>query len=504
MKNFVLLIAAEAGIIARIEGACETAGARLRTATSVDESSFKNVQLVICAEADFPHVRKRAARMPVLIYGDANNSERAIEAIKHGAIDYIVRSLTATALATQIQSALRVGEDVARPAIYDTTAEQDDDDAIDRIVGQSPAMQDVYKFIGRVAPRDINVLITGESGTGKELVARAILHHSPRRDKTYLAVNCAAIPETLLESELFGHEKGAFTGADSRRIGKFEHCHRGTLFLDEIGDIPLSTQAKLLRVLQDQTFQRLGGSGEIRCDVRIIAATHQPLDQLIAQRKFRPDLYYRLNVSTIDVPPLREREVDVILLAHYFVERFNRQFGTQVTAFAPETLPILLSHTWPGNVRELENAIKATLVMVRGHILRPEFLPEAIREGARNAALSGGAKQAFADPASLESADADPHSPRSANTDPGRAFRDAAAARPSFTLAKALADRWLDDTSETGEAHARAVAEFERALIAEALTRHAGRIAPVAKQLGLSRPTIRRKMRDLGIDLTAT
>jgi two-component system nitrogen regulation response regulator GlnG len=243
------------------------------------------------------------------------------------------------------------------------------------IFGACPAMLEVYKAIGRVAAQDVTVLLTGESGTGKELVARAIYQHSTRSKAPFLALNCAAIPENLLESELFGHEKGAFTGADRRRIGKFEQCSGGTILLDEIGDMPLSLQAKVLRLLQEQTFERVGGNETLQTDVRIIASTHRDLEARAAEEKFRPDLYYRLGVFTIHLPPLRERGDDIAMLARHFVERFSRELARKVRDIAPEAMDLLRSHSWPGNIRELQSVLKQAILQSQGTMLLPAFLP---------------------------------------------------------------------------------------------------------------------------------
>ena len=237
-------------------------------------------------------------------------------------------------------------------------------------------MREVYKAIGRVAAQNVPVLITGESGTGKELVARAIYQHGPRAKAPFLALNCAAIPEQLLESELFGHEKGAFTGADRRRIGKFEQCHGGTLFLDEIGDMPLALQAKMLRLLQEQSFERVGGNETVRTDVRLIAATHRDLKAWSAEGKFRPDLYYRLGVFTIHLPPLRERGDDLPMLVQHYLRRFSRELGREVREVAPEALERLRNYSWPGNIRELQSVLKQALLQASGTVLLPAFLPE--------------------------------------------------------------------------------------------------------------------------------
>jgi two-component system nitrogen regulation response regulator GlnG len=248
----------------------------------------------------------------------------------------------------------------------------------------------VYKGIGRVAAQDVPVLVTGESGTGKELVARAIYQHGPRARGPFLSLNCAAIPETLLESELFGHEKGSFTGADRRRVGKFEQCDGGTLFLDEIGDMPVAMQAKLLRVLQDQAFERVGGTETVRTDVRLIAATHRDLKGWAADGKFRPDLYYRLSVFTIHLPPLRDRGGDLEILVDLFVRRFSQELGRDVREVAPDALKRLSACSWPGNVRELQSVLKQALLRATGAVLLPEFLPADLPADAAEKRLADG------------------------------------------------------------------------------------------------------------------
>src|SRR5262249_2406421 len=261
-----------------------------------------------------------------------------------------------------------------QPAVSEETGT--DLDAGSGLVGSCPAMGEVYKAIGRVAAQDVPVLITGESGTGKDLVARAICQHGPRAHAPFLALNCAAIPENLLESELFGHEKGAFTGADRCRIGKFEQVSGGTLFLDEIGDMPLALQAKMLRLLQEQAFERLGGGETIRTDVRLIAATHRDLKAWSAEGKFRPDRYYRLGVFPIPLPPLRGRGDDLPVLVQHFLRRLSGELGREVREVAPEALERLCGYSWPGNVRELQSVLKQALLRAHGPVLLPDFLPE--------------------------------------------------------------------------------------------------------------------------------
>jgi two-component system nitrogen regulation response regulator GlnG len=273
-----------------------------------------------------------------------------------------------------VNMALDVARRMRQPALAEETgAEQETESGM---VGSCPAMGEVYKAIGRVADQSFPVLITGESGTGKELVARSIYQHGTRANAPFLALNCAAIPENLLESELFGHEKGAFTGADRRRTGKFEQCHGGTIFLDEIGDMPLSLQAKVLRLLQDQTFERVGGNETIRTDVRVLAATNRDLKTWSAEGRFRTDLYYRLSVFTIPLPPLRERGDDLRLLVHHFLRRFSRELGRAVREVDPEALERLCSYSWPGNIRELQSVLRQALLQASGSILLPAFLPD--------------------------------------------------------------------------------------------------------------------------------
>jgi transcriptional regulator with GAF, ATPase, and Fis domain len=243
-------------------------------------------------------------------------------------------------------------------------------------------MQEVYKAIGRVAPTDATVLLRGESGTGKELVARAIYQHSLRADKPFLVINCVAIPETLLESELFGFEKGAFTGATNRRVGKIEQAHGGTVFLDEIGDMPFSIQAKILRLLQEKSIERLGGRDPIPVDVRIIAATNRDLEAALAAGRFREDLYYRLKVVTIWLPPLRDRLEDVPILADYFLNRFAQEMGLNNPGMTPEAKEVLKQYQWPGNVRELANTIQKAVIFSRGYLIRPEEVSQLLSSSA--------------------------------------------------------------------------------------------------------------------------
>jgi two-component system nitrogen regulation response regulator GlnG len=299
-------------------------------------------------------------------------TETAIEAMKRGAFEYLLKPVDLHHLREVVDKAFALRRMRTVPAVFADAPAADD---ADRIVGQSPPMQELYKVIGRFAPQDVTVLVLGESGTGKELVARALYQHSKRAGRPFLAINCAAIPESLLESELFGHEKGAFTGADRQRVGKFEQADGGTLFLDEIGDMTPATQAKVLRVLQDQQFERVGGRETIRTDVRLIAATNQKLDDLVAAGRFRQDLLYRLNGVTILLPPLRERKEDLPALVEHLLRRQGGKLGKSVRAAAPDAMTVLEQHDWPGNIRELENAIRYGLIQTVSDVLTADCLP---------------------------------------------------------------------------------------------------------------------------------
>lgn len=322
----------------------------------------------------FDRIRRIDPRLPVIVVTAHSTTETAIDAMKRGAFEYLLKPVDIHQLRSLVKKALELSRLQHVPALFD---DGHDDGAGDRIVGRSPAMQEIYKSIGRVAPEDVTVLILGESGTGKELVARAIYHHSRRNQQPFLAINCAALPETLLESELFGHERGAFTGAERRRIGKFEQAHGGTLFLDEVGDMTAATQAKVLRVLQDGQFERVGGNETIATDVRIVAATNQDLEGKIAAGEFRRDLFYRLNGFTLRLPPLRERLDDLPLLVEHALRLSNQEVSNHATTLAPETMQLLREYHWPGNVRELQSVIKYGVVHAVGEVITPECLPES-------------------------------------------------------------------------------------------------------------------------------
>jgi two-component system nitrogen regulation response regulator GlnG len=323
----------------------------------------------------FQAMHKIEPRLPVIIMTAYGTTETAIEATKLGAFDYVLKPFDIPDILNLIGQALDAGRFMRSRVEVDVVPDAALGEAL---IGKSRPMQEVYKAIGRAAPTEATVLIRGESGTGKELVARAIYQHSLRAGKSFLVINCVAIPETLLESELFGYEKGAFTGAINRRVGKFEQAHGGTVFLDEIGDMPFSIQSKILRLLQERSIERLGGRETIPVDVRIIAATNRDLEAALAAGRFREDLYFRLKVVAIHLPPLRERPGDIPLLADYFLARFAKEMGLNNPGLAQDSLNLLKSHQWPGNVRELANVLQKALIFSRGYPIRPEDISQAI------------------------------------------------------------------------------------------------------------------------------
>jgi two-component system nitrogen regulation response regulator GlnG len=331
----------------------------------------------------FERIRKVDNKLPVIFITSLSSSETAIKAMTLGAFDYLVKPLDVARIRDLVRQGLQIRRLMSIPVELPGARKEQNGHAApsrcDTLVGNSTQMQDVYKAIGRVAPQDVTVLIRGESGTGKELVARALYQHSPRVKGQFLAVNCAAIPDALLESELFGHEKGSFTGADQRRIGKFEQCSGGTLFLDEIGDMSPLVQSKVLRVLQSQQFERVGGNQTITTDVRVIAATNRDLEKMVEEGTFRSDLYYRLSGFTIQLSPLRARREDLVPLLENYLAAYSHELNKDVHGISPEAMDIFMNYSWPGNVRELQNVLKQTLLRSAGHVIIPDFIPERVQ-----------------------------------------------------------------------------------------------------------------------------
>ncbi|WP_447972705.1 sigma-54-dependent transcriptional regulator [Nitrospira sp. Kam-Ns4a] len=328
---------------------------------------------------------------PIVLLTAFGSMEGAIEAIKQGAYDYLAKPFKKEEIKLVVRRSLEHSRLVRENARFREELRERQERS--PLVGSSPPMLEVYKLVARVSASKSTVLLEGESGTGKELVARAIHSNSPRHDRPFVAVNCAALPDSLLESELFGHERGAFTGATGAKLGLFETAHRGTIFLDEIGDIGPALQVRLLRVIQEQEIRPVGRTAPVKVDVRIIAATNRDLAALVKEGRFREDLFYRLNVVRIVLPPLRERREDIPMLAHHFLQRFTASGTLPIRGFVPETLALLQQYAWPGNVRELENVIERAVSLAHGPLILPEDLPEPVRQ----AAAAGGAPRAGPD-----------------------------------------------------------------------------------------------------------
>jgi nitrogen regulation protein NR(I) len=406
-------------------------------------------------------IRAADPKLLVILMTAYGTTQTAIEAMKLGAYDYLLKPFDVPKLKEIVANALKAARDMKQVVSYQPLLESEDYEL--GFVGGAESMQQVFKLIGQVAASDATALITGESGTGKELVARAIYQHSSRSQQPFLAVNCAAIPEQLLESELFGHERGAFTGATLQRIGKFEQCDKGTIFLDEIGDMTPATQTKILRVLQSGTFERVGGNQPIQVDVRVIAATNKLLEQAVAARQFREDLFYRLNVVRIHIPPLRDRRSDIPLLVNYFLEKIAREQQRPPKSIAASVIKTLEKYHWPGNVRELENAIRRAHVMAKsGAILQSDLPPEISGKGGDGAP------------------------PLPVTVGEATAADAAALARQLFQWARR-------------DPKLKVIPAVERELVIQALKETGNNQVHAAKMLGITRATLRKRIEKFGI-----
>jgi nitrogen regulation protein NR(I) len=428
-------------------------------------------------------LRQLNPKQVIIMMTAYGTSQTAIEAMKRGAYDYVLKPFDIPQLKDLLFEALAASKAMKQIVAFPTKLNAEESGQT--IVGNSPAMQQVYKLIGQVAPTSTTILITGESGTGKEVVARAIFQNGSRAVKPFIAINCAAIPENLLESELFGHEKGAFTGALAQRIGKFEQCDGGTLFLDEIGDMPMTTQTKILRVLQEGEFSRVGNNVSIKTDVRIIAATNKDLWQAVQRKEFREDLFYRLNVVRVNLPPLRERSTDIPLLVGYFINKFRLKQPTGPSQIADEAMAAIQRSTWPGNVRELENCIQRAMVLASGNTITLANLPEEIARARPAASVAAEAPRPVFSAAVPAPANAPAIATPPLGVDPGKA-----------TLAGAI---------ETLFNFARSDKQFkllpaaERELIVRALAETSGNQVQAAKLLGVTRATLRKRVDKFGI-----
>ena len=394
-------------------------------------------------------------RLPIVMHTAHGSSNTAIKAIRNGAYDFLTKPADPEELLEVLIEAVRAAKLMSMPVeIGQIYPEQD------TIIGRSRAMTEIYKELGRIASKPVTVLIRGETGTGKELIARAIYQHGHRAHKPFVAVNCAAIPPNLLESELFGHEKGAFTGAEKLRVGRFEQAHNGTLFLDEIGDMDLAPQAKILRVLQEKRVHRVGGRDEIPVDVRVIAATHRDLEAMVDTGTFRPDLLYRLNVATIAIPPLRDRPGDIVPLTEHFLQIYGTEFGLESASIHSAGIRFLQEQDWPGNVRQLQNVIRKALLDARGYTLQWAHMRDAY-------------ETSRVQPPSLDAPD---------------------------SLQGLVADalRRASD-GELAAAYPHLLETLERELFAAAIKRSAGNQAKAARWLGVSRFTMREKLHRYGL-----
>ena len=385
-------------------------------------------------------IKEISPGIPIIIMTAYASVGTAVDALKAGAYDYLTKPLDIDELKILVDKALQFRRlEQENRYLKERIGDQFD---FSNIIGRSSAMKTLFETISLVAPTEATALIMGESGTGKELIANAIHQNSPRRDKPFITVNCAALPETLLESELFGHEKGAFTGATGRKQGRFRQAHTGSIFLDEIAEMSSALQPKLLRVLQEQSFEPIGGTQTIHVDIRVIAATNRHLETEIEAGRFREDLYYRLNVVTLPIPPLRERREDILLLADHFLKKYAEKNKRLIKGFAPRTTDFLMRYSWPGNVRELENAVERAVILARGDMITPEDLPDSIR---------------------------------------GSNPEDEPAAPPSFHRGKSLK-------------------EMEKEMILQTLEDTDGNRTRTAEILGISRRTLQMKLKEYGVN----
>ena len=427
--------------------------------------------------AVFCEIKEGDNRLPVIFMTVDATSQTAIEAMQLGAFDYLAKPLRSKNLRELVSTALHQRKMSSVPVAIVADESETIEDS-EPFIGRSPEMLDVFKAIGRVSKQDIPVLVRGESGTGKELVARALYQFSDRSNEMFTAVNCAALPESLLESELFGHEKGAFTGADARRIGKFEQCDGGTLFLDEIGDMSPVVQAKLLRVLQDQCFERVGGNNELNTDVRIVAATNRPLEEMVGEGLFREDLLYRLNAVTIELPPLRERVADIPLLIQNFLGQAKREFDKEdLTGVSPEAVDVLKSYAWPGNVRQLRAVVRRCVLDAVLPVIVPDVLPDEVKLANEHDSGTGESEQS-----------SERRSQQSESSEPsdGRGLPE-------------VVDRSLSENSEN--AYSEAIAYAEQYLIVRVLKETNGNQSKAAAILGITRGKLRDRIATYNINL---
>lgn len=461
----ILLIEDDPGIVAALQKELQTEGYRVTAVLRGDDGLAHAQQQpcdVVLTDLKLPglsglelvtQLHTLKPKLPIIMMTAFGTTETAIEATKLGAFDYLLKPLDMGELSELLAKAVAAGRLMSEPLELGNA-----ETARSAIIGNSRAMQAIYKEIGRVAATAVTVLIRGETGTGKELVARAVYQHSNRHDQPFVAVNCSAIPETLLESELFGHERGAYTGAHARRMGRFEQANHGTIFLDEIGDLSLSTQVKLLRVLQEKYIQRVGGNEKIPVDVRVLTATHRDLEGAIQEKQFREDLFYRLSGVTITLPSLKQRIEDIPDLVKYFLQRFAQELGNEMPAIQPDAIAFLQTQSWPGNVRELENTVRQALLLARGYPVSLAHVQQATAHSRKPALLGDQTIAGY--------------------------FNE-------------LLDRARH--GDAGHLHAQMLKDMERELFTRAIQLAQGNQAKAARWLGVTRTTMREKLIHFGL-----
>ena len=476
----ILAIDDDRTVLLHIEKALSDSSHRLTTCGTAEEGLAEIVdgQVDVCLlDIMLPEmnglelarkIRSIDAKLPVIFMTAMGDSDTAIEAMSLGAYDFCTKPLHVDQIRDLIDKAIEARRQMRTRVVFEESDPKRADDD-DLLVGKSPEMVEVYKQIGRVASQHVPVLIRGESGTGKELIARAIYQHSDRNESCYLAVNCAALSETLLESELFGHEKGAFTGAERRHVGKFEQCSDGTIFLDEIGDMSPLLQSKILRLLQEQKFERVGGTKTITTDSRIVSATNRDLEQMIEEGEFRLDVYHRINAFEIFLPPLRERGDDINLLVDHFIRMYSKKLKTKAEGISVEAMEMIRGYDWPGNVRELQSVIRRSLLMATGPVILPENL-SIEKDGEANSAESSSRKG---------------ESSASDNSEP--------------EIERFVGERIGEGSTEI---FAESVAMLEARVVKRVLAETGGNQSKAAAMLGITRGSLRNKIRTHGISIS--
>ncbi len=477
----------------------------------------------------FKKMKALDRRLPVIFITGDTSSETAIEAMRSGAFDYIGKPIRLEQLRSLVQSAIAARRLMDEPVALQISEQETSGE---QFIGRSPVMIEVFKQIGRVAAQNVTVLVRGESGCGKELVARALVQHSDRADKPFIAVNCAAIPDQLLESELFGHEKGAFTGAEKRRIGKFEQCNDGTIFLDEVGDMAPLVQGKVLRLLQEQRFERVGGNEQITTNVRIITATNRPLEQMVQSGEFREDLLYRLNGFTINLPPLRERRDDIPLLLEYFLRRARGEMKKgDLRGIAPAALELLVNYGWPGNIRELQSVVRQAVLRATGTVISAETLPDFVRAAVNSTTqISAPSKAEISEPVqsttTIRNGEVNDHStaqsawtnlvpvdePTSSSSSEFESIETVDSTSPSdellereLTLRDSIQriDHFIEErlAAESSDVYNETVSLLERYLFTRVLEHTGGNQSKTAEILGITRGKVRDRIATFKIQL---